>query len=300
MLPLSWLIALAAATPPAQPPSVVRAPPFAPEPSRPFDVPPIRIASPAERWPDRTAGAPVSAPDWSDYRLYPQAALALDQEGRVEVEALIGSDGVPSACRVRRTSGYAELDQGTCNLMNLLRFAPTRDGESRPLQSVYRRTFLWLLSDPTPFATTQVTADISVVGGTVAGCTLRRHGEAPPEWTKLACRNIASELDYYLGTRRLGARRARIVVEVVPTGSTAPASRETLPEPAAEWRSEFGLAPNGDIRDCRKLVDRGFGPPTANQQSPCGFFLTRTWFAPVDPAVGPATGIFELRVYVLD
>lgn len=298
MLLVAVLMAIAAQ--PVNAPSEVRAPPFAPEPSRPFDIPPIRIASPSEQWPVRVAGTPLTAPDWSDYRLYPPAALDLEQEGRVGVETLIGGDGVPRACRVVRSSGYAELDRGSCNLTNLLRFEPIRDGDGRPLQSVYRRTFLWLLSDPTPFAVAQVTADIFLTQGRVAKCTLSSEGPVPVEWTKLPCRNIANEIDYYLGARRLSARHARIVFEVVPTGSAAPTPLEALPPPAAEWRSEFGLTSNGDVRDCSKLVDRGFGPPSANQQSPCGFFLTRTWFAPVAATDVPATGIFALRVYVLE
>jgi protein TonB len=86
--------------------------------------PPIRIAPPGEAWPAIRSGKPVSQPDWSDWHVYPPAALALNQQGRVTVETLVGSDGVPLACRVTRSSGYAELDTGTCNLTNLLRFAP--------------------------------------------------------------------------------------------------------------------------------------------------------------------------------
>lgn len=300
MLPFSLQFVLAAAAQPVDAAPEIRPPTFAPKPSRPFDVPPIRIASPSEPWPVRPAKAPISAPDWSDYRLYPPAALALDQEGRVEVETLIGADGVPLACRPRRSSGYAELDRGTCNLTNLLRFAPTLNEEGRPLPSVYRRTFQWLLSDPTPFAAAGVTADIYLTQGRIARCNLSFQGSVPSEWTKLPCRAIATDIDYYLGARRLGARHVRIAFEVLPTGSAALVPEEALPSPWAEWRSEFSLAPNGDVGDCRKLVDRGFGRPSANQQSPCGFFLTRTWFAPVRETGVPTTGIFALKVHILE
>lgn len=300
MLPFSLPFVLAAAAQPVGAPSEVPKPPFAPEPSRPFDVPPIRIASPSEPWPARTAKAPIRAPDWSDYRLYPPAALGLAQEGRVAVETLIGGDGVPRACRPTISSGYAELDRGTCNLTNLLRFAPALDGAGRPVASVYRRTFLWVLSEPTPFGAAQVTADILLKQGKVARCDLSSRGSVPPEWTKLPCRNIAAETDYYLGARRLSARHVQVAFEIIPGGSVAPQSKEALPAPVAEWRSEFRLAPNGDVRDCRKLVDRGFGRPSANQQGPCGFFLTRTWIAPAAETDIPATGTFSLRVYILE
>lgn len=300
MHPFSLPVLLAAVAQPVGAPPEIRARPIAPEPSRPFDLPRIRIASPSEPWPLRAAKAPVRAPDWSDYRLYPPAALALDQEGRVDVETLIGGDGVPLACRPRRSSGYTELDLGTCDLTNLLRFAPAVDEEGRPVASVYRRAFMWMLSEPMAFAAAQVTADIFLTQGKVARCNLSSQGSVPSTWTKLPCSAFATDIDYYLGARRLGARHVKIAFEVIPTGSAAPAPKEGLPPPEAEWRSEFSLAPNGDVRDCRKLVDRGFGQPGANQQSPCGFFLTRTWFAPAPGTAAATTGIFALRVHILE
>ena len=295
---LSFLLLLSNPPPPpnlyaaGQPgPSRVVAPP--PAPSRSLSVPAIRIANRSEPWPARAATEPISHPDWSDYRLYPQAALDLDQQGRVTVEALVGIDGVPRACRLLHSSGYAELDAGTCNLMTLLRFQPARDADGRPAEAVYRRSFYWLTSDPTPFGPTGLIARLSLNHGQVSTCTLESEGVVPPEWTKLACRNITNDSDYYLGDRRHTAKRATVAIQVVPAGMAGPETAKT--RPIAEWRSEFRLAPNGDIQDCRKLVDRGFGPVTENQQSPCGFFLTRTWF---QPGGAEASGLFQLRVYI--
>lgn len=268
-----------------------------PPPAGPIAAPPIRIAPPDEAWPAVSAGKPISAPDWADYRLYPPAALELDQQGRVAVDSLVSPEGVPVACRVRSSSGYAELDVGTCNIMNLLRFAPARDAEGNPVPSVYRRSFLWLESEPTPFAAARMIVRLKLAGGKVRECILDEQGGAPPDWSKLACRKIGASLDYYLGARRADARRAIVEFEVMPTGSSL-AGGATRPEPpAAEWRSEFGLAPNGDVRDCRNVVDRGFGPASENDQSPCGFFLTRAWFSPAGPE-GPNTGTYRLRVYI--
>src|SRR4051794_4785347 len=104
-----------------------------PPPADPIAAPPIRIAPPDEAWPAVRAGKPISAPDWADYRIYPPAALEQDQQGRVAIESLVSPEGVPVACRVTGSSGYAELDVGTCNIMNLLRFAPARDAEGNPV-----------------------------------------------------------------------------------------------------------------------------------------------------------------------
>jgi hypothetical protein len=131
----------------------------------------------------------------------------------------------------------------------------------------------------------------------VLGCSLTSVGFVPPEWMKIPCRNVATELRYYFGDRREKAKRATIVFEVVPSGGSLPRSALADVVPAAEWRSEFRLGPNGDVGDCRKIVDRGFGPVTENQKSPCGFFLTRTWFQPADPDERP-TGQYGLKVYL--
>ncbi|MEA3060950.1 MAG: periplasmic protein TonB [Sphingomonadales bacterium] len=277
------LLFLAAAQDPTEPP--------------PIEAPRIRIAAPTEAWPATRSGRPVSAPDWSDARLYPPTALALDQQGRVVVETLVGTDGVPAACRVVSSSGYAELDIGTCNVMTLLRFAPPRDPAGKPVESVFRRGFLWIAFDPTPFGSGRVTARLKLAGGHVTQCTLDQQGAVPPQWPKVACRNIAQELDYYLGGRQRRARGAIVDFQVIPAGSQplGPAPRTGPPD--AEWHSEFSLSGEGEVGDCRKSVDRGFGTPSENQETPCGFFISRTWFEPPEPPA-PSTGSYELKVYI--
>jgi hypothetical protein len=180
--------------------------------------------------------------------------------------------------------------------MNLLRFDPARDSAGRPAQSVYHRSFLWLTSDPSPFGPARVTVSLTLAAGRVTGCSLTSEGSTPPEWTKFPCRHITSEIGYYLAARRNLVKRAKIVFEAVPTGGSLPRSELADRVPAAEWRSEFRLGRNGDVGDCRKVLDRGFGPVTENQKSPCGFFLTRTWFQPADPNDRPS-GLFALKVY---
>ena len=48
-----------------------------------------------EMWPDAKSGRILETPDWSDYRIYPRAALKKDEEGRVKAELFFGSDGKP-------------------------------------------------------------------------------------------------------------------------------------------------------------------------------------------------------------
>jgi TonB family protein len=267
------------------------------EAAQPIAPPAIRIAPPEEAWPATRSGRPVSGPDWSDYRAYPPTALMLNQQGRVAVEALVGSDGVPVACRVTSSSGYAELDTGTCNLMTLLRFAPPRDPAGKPIESVYRRGFFWMTSDPAPFVAARVTARLKLADGAVTECALDPQGPVPEGWTRVACRSFSNELNFYLDGRARTARSAIVDFQMIPAGST-PVGAPPRQEPAdAEWRSQFRVAPDGEVRDCRKIVDRGFGRPSENQQTPCGFFISRSWFEPSDPPAA-ATGTYELKVYI--
>jgi protein TonB len=61
--------------------------------------------------------------------------------GRAVIVALtIGTDGVPGACRIYRSSGFPETDQRTCELATQrLRFRPATNGRGEPVAS----TFYW-------------------------------------------------------------------------------------------------------------------------------------------------------------
>src|SRR6185369_3380519 len=66
----------------------------------------------------------IRSPNWQDRRIYPRAALRYNQQGIVGVEVLIDASGVPSGCRIALSSGYVELDDGTCDLWLMVRFQP--------------------------------------------------------------------------------------------------------------------------------------------------------------------------------
>ncbi|WP_443030827.1 MULTISPECIES: TonB family protein [unclassified Sphingopyxis] len=48
---------------------------------------------------------------------YPPAALRIDAEGRAYFEAFVTSDGKPQNCRITQSSGNADLDAATCNVI---------------------------------------------------------------------------------------------------------------------------------------------------------------------------------------
>jgi Gram-negative bacterial TonB protein C-terminal len=79
---------------------------------------------PAEAWPTTQPTTILTQPDWSDPRVvYPKEVR--NREGKTGVQVLVGTDGVPKKCRITYRSGSPILDANTCDLMFLIRFAPT-------------------------------------------------------------------------------------------------------------------------------------------------------------------------------
>ena len=77
---------------------------------------------------------------------YPVDARAKGQAGTVSYEAAIGRDGVLTRCTVTRSSGFRELDNGTCDAMvRYGRFHPRRDDRGRAIASIQTGTVVWRL-----------------------------------------------------------------------------------------------------------------------------------------------------------
>ncbi|MBX3560180.1 MAG: energy transducer TonB [Sphingomonas sp.] len=127
---------------------------------RPAVVAPLPVAPPApdqamRRYPVgdianaelavQRSGAIISGPDWSDFGIYPAAALRRNQEGAVSFWLLLDAAGRPAACGIRQSSGFVELDDGTCDLAMRIRFRAA-DGATN---AIYRARVTWMLADPT-------------------------------------------------------------------------------------------------------------------------------------------------------
>jgi protein TonB len=77
---------------------------------------------------------------------YPAEALRKHHEGRVTVKLNIGTDGLVHGCSVTRSSGYPELDKGTCDILrDSARFNPARDSLGNPAEDTYTQTIEWRL-----------------------------------------------------------------------------------------------------------------------------------------------------------
>ena len=267
-------------------------------------APPIQLPAQAA-WPPARPLEVIRQPDWGDYDIYPQAARRRDQEGAVASEILVGKDGVPTLCRILASSGYAELDAGSCALMLTMRFAPPRDEAGKSVEASRALRIVWVLTDPTPLVYGHLGIDVMLDKGAIVGCATDELavGVPPRQW-RTACQELAAAAEAILGEQRYNATRMRVSLAIVPDGAVTRPSppitvREISPSPwrlVAERRTRFTVNGKGDPSDCRHVVDRGIGTPREDHAGRCGLFLNGSWFrTPKDPA--KASADFELRVY---
>lgn len=253
--------------------------------------------NPLSPWPTVKPGRVISTPDWSDYRIYPAAARNKGQEGEVLPEVLVGEDGKPLACRILKSSKFAELDSGTCKLMMQMRFEPARDPSGRRIRSRYSRTLVWGLEDERPFASAVLRTHLRLAGGHVASCEVIG-GEGPyvAFWSGLAC-PFFRDVNYYFGSRSQEAIDATIEI-ALDAGDNAPFLQQPQLSGTviAEEKIAFTINASGDPSACTPVESRGFGPRGLNNLSPCGRLLSTLWFVGAPKGTPPRRGFFQTRV----
>lgn len=112
-----------------------------PQPARP--VPPAN-ASLARR-PPEVLGNPGDAfsPD-----LYPDESIRRNEQGRVVAQLALDASGTPRGCRIVTSSGFARLDNITCDIARArLRYRPARDEAGRPIPATVKLPVRWALPD---------------------------------------------------------------------------------------------------------------------------------------------------------
>ena len=88
---------------------------------------------------------------------YPPRALAAGEQGVVRFRVEIDEQGSVRSCKVTATSGYARLDDETCNLMvEHTRFKPVLDKEGKARDAIHDGMVNWRI--PGASATTKVAA----------------------------------------------------------------------------------------------------------------------------------------------
>jgi len=77
---------------------------------------------------------------------YPYWAKSQDEEGTVSISVEVSPAGTVTSCRVTRSSGSANLDLGTCDLITeRARFAPARDAKGRAIAASHVTSVTWKL-----------------------------------------------------------------------------------------------------------------------------------------------------------
>lgn len=72
-----------------------------------------------------------------DFSQYPVEALRRNLEGTVDMELIIGCDGVVKQCTIIRSSGHRVLDENACQTMARTAFSPPRDETGNPREARY-------------------------------------------------------------------------------------------------------------------------------------------------------------------
>lgn len=132
-------VQLNVAPPPIQ--TVATPPPAAPPPPVVVPAPP---APPPPRFTPKGASPKGRVADWASDNDYPTRALQLGQEGVTGVRLAVGTDGRVSECQVSKSSGSAELDKTTCDLIRRrARFNVATDGDGNPVAGSYATSIRW-------------------------------------------------------------------------------------------------------------------------------------------------------------
>nr|WP_317893544.1 energy transducer TonB [uncultured Sphingomonas sp.] len=84
--------------------------------------------------------------DWFSVSTYPRKAKAARQSGRVATLVRVDEHGAVAGCSITKSSGFAPLDEGTCELIvQHLSFSPATDDAGKSIASDYPLHITWRL-----------------------------------------------------------------------------------------------------------------------------------------------------------
>jgi TonB family protein len=213
----------------------------------------VEPASPAER---ARALEPLAS-HFSD-RDYPEASQRRQAEGVTHFSLEIDARGAPSRCIIDYSSGDADLDRATCDIvMSRARFRPARDGSGRPVPDRVSRRVRWVLPDPLPgypFEATWMTSSTSITNGRIA-CQWSSSGAEPQRREGMECAETSGRetLDRL---RSLGADAELTEFWRIQPNETQRASGEPTIAGALllEETVRLSVAPDGHVADCRSTA----------------------------------------------
>jgi TonB family protein len=82
---------------------------------------------------------------------YPVDSVRSGEEGAARALLLVGPDGNVERCGIEESSGFANLDTQTCNLLVAhARFRPATSRKGKPVEDVYAQRLVWKLQASAP------------------------------------------------------------------------------------------------------------------------------------------------------
>ncbi|MDQ0250636.1 TonB family protein [Sphingomonas kyeonggiensis] len=211
---------------------------------------------------------------WVTDEDYPAAAMWERQAGAVAARLDLDAQGVPTACKVTRSSGSAVLDSTTCTLMQArARFNPARDAAGKAVAGAYPFTFTWVLPQgEAGFGSWLYFNQIRITGdGRIAGCMAQSRGMGFSRATGGVCNRLGAPVSPAM-MALLGKSGAGATVQVIEAhmvnGEAIPVIDRPASKPFYERKIRFDVDAAGNVTNC-KLAGG------AAAQDPLGLVLHR-------------------------
>lgn len=209
------------------------------------------VAAPTAPVPIAPLGSLINTSD------YPEAARRRRASGRVGFRLRIDASGKPDGCVVWQTSGAADLDHATCDLL-LARahFVPAHDARGELVRGDYAGRIAWTIEEtPEPVASELVAIrDVVDDTGAIASCTIM----PPDAATDLGgCDSFG---DGRWAQRLIGQPLTGLAwfeMRMIKQDPTQPSIDTPVPPGAAKRliaQSTMTIAPTGAIADCKDDV----------------------------------------------
>ena len=226
-----------------------------------------------------TVGPASATPIEPLYRLvtdadYPAAALARGAQGTVRFHLIVDEGGVPQRCEIAESSGDADLDRVTCEIMRTrARFNPARDSGGRPVGDSIASSLTWRIREHRSGMPFRRTVMENIVRSSEKGaptCTLVQDGRPAGEQPLEYCGFLAGA-----GTERLlgdigGQGEISFVFYVLPEGDELEGPQRERGDVLAHREVQVTVSPEGRVREC-SIVSTV--EPDAGVQLPAAFDL---------------------------
>jgi TonB family protein len=205
---------------------------------------------------------------------YPTAALVRNGQGTVRFRLTIDPQGVVSHCAVEATSGDADLDRVTCEVLrSRARYHPARDAAGQAVAGSDSGLITWRLPTTDTRPPLELTRMISRMrlepsGGVV--CTFTVNGAAVQTRPGDEC-GLLKNSGWDRGLRNLdpGATVTYVYtirpIEAPPAPAADDAGYGTL---LMESRARASIGPDGRTTDCRTTLSRIVTPHPGLRQPP--------------------------------